>query len=285
MIEPPAATLESLEARVRARGAIDDTDVLALRRAIYAREQVDRGVAGTVLRLHRHVAQRGAAWDELYLDVLMDYFFWGRDDGVIDESDAAWLVAEMQADGRTDDRSELELLRRLVFRARGCPDALCRLAREATLASLRGGGTAPGAGAPPRIDRREVEAIRRLVYGLGGDDGPAIGAVEAEWLIELDHATASADHAPEWQDLFVKAVSMHVLHGGDSPDTVDGGEARWLRTRLERGHGLTPNGQALLVHLARECRFLDPGLEALLPRERPARDGPTFGRKRLPEPV
>jgi hypothetical protein len=141
------------------------------------------------------------------------------------------------------------------------------------------------AGSGPRrpcaIDRRDVEAIRRLVYGLGGADGPVVGGEEAAWLIELDHATAAGDNAPEWRELFVKAVSMHVLHGGDSPDGVDAAEARWLLARLDRGAGPTANGRALLAHLGNEARYLDPAIEALAPRPRPSARPPSFGRKGL----
>jgi hypothetical protein len=274
--------LAAIAGTIRARGAVTDADVLALRRAVYARAHVDRAAAGLVLQLHHQVPKRVPAWDSLYVDVLMDFFYWGREDGVIGESDAAWLVAQIRADGRTEDHSELELLLRIIFRATRCPEELRRLAREATLASVLGAGTAlvgDGARRPGSIDRHDVEAIRRLVYGLGGDDGPTIGAGEAEWLIELDHATATADNAPEWRELFVKALTMHLLCGGASPDSVDSDKARWLMDRLDRGQGLTANGLALVANLAREARYVDARIEAHLPRQRPPRPADGSGRR------
>jgi hypothetical protein len=288
MTEPLDEALGSVEAGIRARRAIGEADVRALRRAVYARPQVDRAAASAVLRLHGLAETRDAAWNDFYLDVLMDFLFWGRDDGVIGESDAAWLVEAIRADGRTERQTELELLLRLVFRARQCPEALRRLAREATRASVLGsskarvGGGGRSSGA---IDQQDVEAIRRLVYGLGGGEGPVISAEEAEWLIELDHATAAADNAPEWRELFVKALMMHMLHGGGSPDAIDAGEAEWLCSRLDRGQGPTSNGTALLAELAEEASYLDARIATLVPREGPVPGGSTFGRKPVAEPV
>ena len=84
---------------------------------------------------------------------------------------------------------------------------------------------------PGAIDAADVEVVRKLVYGLGGQSGMAIGAAEAEFLFELCHATAGAPNAPGWRDLFVKAITMHLLFGGGSPDRLDEAEARWLLAR------------------------------------------------------
>lgn len=212
----------------------------------------------------------------------MDFFFWGREDGAIGEGDAAWLVEQIRADGRTDPASGLELLLRVVLRAERCPEALRRLAREAILADVvRRSGGPVGEGRAGAIGRRDVEAIRRLVYGLGGEAGPVVGAGEAEWLIALDHATAAADNALKWRELFVKAVAMHLLHAGESPDPVDAAKARWLLERLDRGRGPTANGRALVAFLAQEGRYVDARVEALAPPRPPAGATPVFGRKGL----
>lgn len=62
MAEPLDEALVDIETGIRAKGTIDAADVRALRRAVYARAQVDRAAASLVLRLHHRFARCDAAW-------------------------------------------------------------------------------------------------------------------------------------------------------------------------------------------------------------------------------
>jgi len=102
-----------------------------------------------------------------------------------------------------------------------------------------------------------------LVYAPGGAEGVQVGEGEALWLAELDRATAGADNAPAWRDLFVKATAMYLLLGRGNGEHVDSAAVARIREHLDGGQGLTPNGRALVEYLRREARSADPGLTAL----------------------
>lgn len=254
----PSETAPTLAATIRARGRITGEDVRALRRAIWREGAgVDRAWAETILRLHRDVAARDPAWAELFREALLEFFFYGRDDGVVDEAGADMLLRGIGADAMVEDAAALRLLLDLVFRARRCPPRLVTFARDALLRSITSGRGSPG------IDASEVEAIRRLVYGSGGAEGLQVGEAEALWLAALDRATAAAGHVPAWRDLFVRALAMYLLLGRGTGERLDLGGVQWIREHLDGGQGLTANGRALVAYLRREARAVDPALTGL----------------------
>jgi hypothetical protein len=161
-----------------------------------------------------------------------------------------------------DDGTELRLLLHLMFRTNGSSEAFCAYVRDAVRHSVLHSseplydqaGRKPGV-----IDAADVEVIRKLVYGLGGEGGMAISAAEAAFLFELEHATAGAPNAPAWRDLFVKAITMHLLFAGSSPDRIDEPEARWLIEQIRLDQANLDNERALLAYLKQEA-----GLHPLL---------------------
>jgi hypothetical protein len=119
---------------------------------------------------------------------------------------------------------------------------------------------------PGAIDKADVEVIRRLVYGTGSQNGLAISRAEGEFLFALNHATRGADNDPAWRELFVKAITMHLLFGGASPERVDDDEAAWLTARIDGGQIDHANERALLVYLKQEAASLHPLLAPLYQR-------------------
>lgn len=249
---------------IRGRGRITDDDVRALRRAIWGGGQpVDRAAAEVLLALQREVLERSAAWADLYVEALSEFFL---DDDTVHEAGAELLAREVVADGVVEDATELRLLLNLVFRSRRCPPGLVALARAALRASVVASAASlygKGPRRPGAVDADDVEAIRRLVYAAGGADGIQVGEGEALWLAELDRATAVADNAPAWRELFVKALAMYLLLGRGNGEHVDPATVAWIREHLDGGRGLTPNGRALVEYLRREARSSDPALTAL----------------------
>ncbi len=108
--------------------------------------------------------------------------------------------------------------------------------------------------------------IRRLIYGSGGQNGLAISRTEAEFLFALNRATAGGENDPAWRDLFVKAITMHLLFGGDSPERVDQDEAAWLTAQIGAEGSDRTNERALLAYLKREAASLHPSLDPLCER-------------------
>lgn len=157
-----------------------------------------------------------------------------------------------------DDGTELRLLLSLMFRTNGSSEAFRAYVLDAVRHSVLHSSQALYGQAgrrPGVIDAADVEVIRKLVYGLGGQSGMAISAAEAGFLFELEHATAGAPNVPAWRELFVKAITMHLLFAGNSPDRIDEAEARWLIEQIRGDKAHLDNERALLVYLKQEAEL------------------------------
>lgn len=253
-IRKAAAAADDLLA-VAGDGRIDGEDVLRLRRAIYQDGGIDREKAAALFRLNRDHQDHDAAWAEFYVEALSDFFYWreGSDSALTEEAEQM-LMTWIGAPEAIDDATELRLLLNLMFRTNGCSETFRAYALDAVRHSVLHSSQAlygHAARAPGAIDAADVEVIRKLVYGLGGQRGMAISTTEAEFLFELDRATAGAANVPAWRDLFVKAITMHLLFAGPSPDRVDEQEAHWLIGQIGTAGG-HPNDRALLAYLEQE---------------------------------
>jgi len=269
-------TLAALEAEIRENGWINAEHVLRLRRAVYQDGGIDRDKAACLFRLNRGVLASDRAWAEFYVEALTDFFYWRNgSESVLTEDAERMLFEWLGPRPKVDDPTELRLLLNLIFRTTGCSERfrsfVLRAVEHSVLSSDHAliGCAERRAGA---IDKADVEVIRRLIYGSGSQRGIAVSRAEAEFLFELDRATAGADNDPAWRDLFVKALTMHLLHGGDSADRVEEQEAAWLLGQLARDGQQRGNERALLAYLKQEAASLHPLLQPLY--QRPAADRP-----------
>jgi hypothetical protein len=262
--------LAALEAELTDRGAIGAADVLALRRAVYRDGKIGPAEAACLLRLNRACAAKEPAFEEFFVEALTDRYVWSRGRRGLDEAEARELIEALGgAVCGLCDATELRLLLKIIAETDGCPDELRAFALKAARHSVLYGDRAlfgKGPRRPGVIDAAGVEIIRRIVHGTGGEDGLAVSRTEAELLFDLDRATAAAPNAPAWRDLFVKAITMHLLFGGGSPERVDEPEARWLIDRIGGDDRPDGNAAALLRYLRREARSLHPLLTPLLQR-------------------
>ena len=94
-----------------------------------------------------------------------------------------------------------------------------------------------------KIDAHEVKQIAAVIW----DDGK-IDREEADFLFELNDAKKEA--VPEWTDLFVKAISAHLLEDAKSPGEIDEDEAKWLTDRIMDDGKVDEVEKALMTHLA-----------------------------------
>jgi hypothetical protein len=266
--QPEALT--SLEAEIRQSGRISADHVLKLRRAIYHNGSIGRDEAELLLRLNRQSRRDDPAWAEFYVEALSDFFYWREGPDSALTEDAERMLFDWVGDqGSVDDPTELRLLLNLIFRSTGSSERFRAFVLAAVERSVLHSNQAlyghqqrrPGA-----IDRADVEVIRRLVYGSGGPSGLAIRRTEADFLFALNRASAGANNDPAWRDLFVKAITMHLLFGGASPDKVDEEEAGWLVGQIGRAPADDTNEGALLAYLKREAASLHPSLAPLYAR-------------------
>src|SRR5918996_2180590 len=243
-------------------GRIGADDVLRLRRAIYGEGGIDRDKATALFRLNRDHRSHDPAWAEFYVEALSDFFYWREGSDSALTGDAERMLMHWIGPADSVDGTELRLLLNLIFRTNGSSETFHAYVLDAVRHSVLHGrealyGTAPRT--PGAIDAADVEVIRKLVYGLGGQKGMAIGAAEAAFLFELNHATAGAPNTPAWRDLFVKAITMHLLFAGASPDRIDDEEAHWLIAQIRLDQPNLDNERALLAYLKQES-----GLHPLL---------------------
>jgi hypothetical protein len=263
--------LASIEAKIRQSGRITADHVLALRRAIYQKRAIDRAGAEFLLHLNRQTRGDDPAWAEFYVEALTDFFYWreGSESALTEDAERLLLDNHGQPDGMVDDPTELRLLLSLIFRTTGSSERFRAFVLAAVERSVLHSDHALFGHAerrPGAIDRADVEVIRRLVYGTGGQRGIAVSRTEAEFLFALNRATAGAANHPSWREVFVKAITMHLLYGGESPDCVDAGEAAWLIGQIGSGAGDHANERALLAYLEQEATSLDPSLAPLQAR-------------------
>jgi len=101
------------------------------------------------------------------------------------------------------------------------------------------------------IDADEVQGIKARIY----DDG-IIDREEADFLFQLNDGVSGKDNDSSWQELFVEALTDHVLKDDVSPDILDDDEAKYLTEKIE-SDGLVDSVElALLVNItakAKEC--------------------------------
>lgn len=240
-------------------GRICADDVLRLRRAIYQEGGIDREKAAALFKLNRDHKSHDPAWAEFYVEALSDFFYWREgSDSVLTEDAERMLMDWIGPAEAIDDGTELRLLLSLMFRTNGSSEAFRAYVLDAVRHSVLHSSQALYGQAgrrPGVIDAADVEVIRKLVYGLGGQSGMAISVAEAGFLFELEHATAGSPNALAWRDLFVKAITMHLLFAGNSPDRIDEAEARWLIEQIRPDKSNLDNERALLVYLKQEAEL------------------------------
>ena len=177
-------------------GRIGADDVLRLRRAIYQQGGIDREKAAALFKLNRDHRSHDPAWAEFYVEALSDFFYWreGSDSSLTDDAERM-LMEWIGPAAAIDDATEMRLLLHLMFRSNGSSEAFRTYVLDAVRHSVLHSSQALYGQADRRpgvIDAADVEVIRKLVYGLGGQSGMAISAAEADFLFELEHATAGA---------------------------------------------------------------------------------------------
>lgn len=202
-------------AGVTASKRITAEDVLTLRRAIYNDGAAERGEVERLFALDEAAAEHDPSWCELFTEAASDYLVnQVQPEGYISEENAEWLMARIARDGSVKTATELQLLVKILEQAKSSPERLSAFALlQVKKAVVDGEGPLSNGGAlePGRVNRAEVELMRRILYAFGGDGAVAVTRAEAEILFDINDATAQADNDPAWSDLFVKAIANFMM--------------------------------------------------------------------------
>jgi hypothetical protein len=230
---------------IKARGAIIEADVQRLRRAFYEDGSISAQEAEAILALNVSCGEQVPAWADCLIEMLTDYVVnQAVPEGYVTVENADWLLARIGAGAGAEvaNKAALDLLINVLDKSRWSPQSLVTFAlRQVRQAVVDGTGAARTSADATAgvVSEADVEMLRRILYAFGGDGNVAITRPEAEILFEINDATACAENADSWRDLFVKAIANCVLTS--SGYTVPGREQALAREAwLERRGDITP---------------------------------------------
>jgi hypothetical protein len=109
------------------------------------------------------------------------------------------------------------------------------------------------------IDAEQVKEIRLRIFSETRilerllDDG-IVDRVEAETLFSINDALSAGRYDASWRDLFVEAITSHVLRDEISPDVLDEEEAQFLLQRIQKDGKVDPVEIDLLVNVSASVR-------------------------------
>ena len=208
-------TLPPALAAMAEREKITAEDVLLMRREVFFDQWVNAHEADTLLELDRRVSDTCVEWQHFFREALVEFVVnQTKPSGIISNDNANWLMEHISKDGLVESPNMLEVLVRCIEVAQASPHSLMAFAlaqvKEAVLNNQ--GPVAPGrADQPNVICKSDVELIRRLMYGFGGQGGMAVVREEAEFLFDLNDATSDHQNDPAWGDLFKRAVGNYLM--------------------------------------------------------------------------
>jgi hypothetical protein len=202
-------------ADVRASKRITAEHVQALRRSLYNDGVAESGEVEALFTLDEAATDHDPSWCTLFTEAVTDWLVEQQQpEGYINEANADWLMARIAHDGSVKTATELELLVKVLEKAKSSPDRLAAFAlHQVKKAVVDGEGPLAGGGAleQGRVGRAEAELVRRILYAFGGDGNVAVTRAEAEILFDINDATGDAENDPAWSDLFVKAIANFMM--------------------------------------------------------------------------
>lgn len=201
--------------QAHADGRIEPEEILRLRREGWADGRIEPAEAEALFVANDLLSERSEEWTDFFVEALAEFLLAGGvPRGFISEDQAEWLIARLDRAGAVETMAELELLARLFDRAEAIPERLKAYA-VARIEQIVLTGTGPtrdgGAVEAAKIAPAECRLLKRFVFSFAGDTAGGVSRAEAEMLFRIKDATLGADNAPEWADLFVKAVANHLM--------------------------------------------------------------------------
>lgn len=210
------------------KSRITDEDVLKFRREVFEDMLVSRAEAEGVFALNNAVEDTSKSWNHFFVEVMVDYCVnQAKPHGYMNENNADWLVSQITKDGRLDTNSELELVLKIIERAKEVPTLFAAFALEQVAVGVVEGNGALLNNKELRagvIGAQEANLLRRVLYGVGSEGRLAVSKEEVEVLFQLNDMTVETENHAEWTDVFIKAVACHLM-AVDGYHSVDRKEA------------------------------------------------------------
>lgn len=199
---------------VAADGRVSAEELRSLRQLGWGDGQIHREEAEALFAINRAISGQDAGWTDFFVEAVAEYVLNGTEPRhMCTEDEAAWLIAQIEHDGRVESVAELETLVRIVERAQNVPDSLKHYALttiEAAVLTGTGPTRCGGELSDTHISAAECKLVRRTIFASGGHGPAAVSRFDAEMLFRLKDATLGADNAPEWKPLFVDGVANYL---------------------------------------------------------------------------
>ncbi len=199
-----------------AKGRVEDSDVIALRQAMYGDDyRISAEEAEALFGINDACNDYDSSWPQFFIESIVDFSVnQSYPRGYVSQADADWLIARTSSSGIVKSATEIELLVKLMEAAHQVPENLELFAMQQVKQTVLSGDGVTRSGeelVPGKIGRAEVELLRRILYACGGSDSAAISRREAEMLFDINDAVSDVTHDASWPDLFVKAVANYLM--------------------------------------------------------------------------
>jgi hypothetical protein len=216
----------NLAEQAMADGGISAAEILGLRREGWADGRIDPAEAEALFVLNDHLHDTSPEWTDCFVEALGEFVINGAEPrGYVEDDTADWLIARISSDGRVESMAELELLVRILERARSVPGSLKDFAlAQIEQAVLTGEGPTRDGGEleAGAISAAETRLLRRMIFAAGGDRPAGVSRAEAEMLFRIKDASLNRANAADWQTLFVQGVGNYLMgFGGAAPLSHD----------------------------------------------------------------
>lgn len=215
-----------------ADGKVSSEEVLALRRQGWGDGIIVREEAEALFALNNALDERGAEWCDFFVEAIGEYVLNGTEPKrMCDETEARWLIEQIDHDGVMESLVELETLVRIIERAENVPSLLKDYVIEQVEKEVLT-GTGPtrcgGELSDAHITEAEAKILRRVIFAAGGYGPAAVSRFEAEMLFRLKDATTAERNAAEWDEVFLDGVSNYLKGFALQNAQLDHGRAKEL---------------------------------------------------------
>ena len=237
------AQFQAIAQRVGADGTVTPLEVQTLRQECWPDGRISQEEAEAIFALNRQLTERGPDWTDFFVEAIGEFVINQMEPrGYVSEANAAWLMEQIDADGKLGSMAELEVLVRVFERAQNVPLALKDYAvRQIERAVLEGTGPTRDGGQleAGNVNETEAKLLRRAIFAPASERPAAVGKSEAEMLFRLKDATLGANNSPEWKRLFVQGVANYLQGYSDANAQISRERASALQAFMaDTSHGI-----------------------------------------------
>lgn len=209
-----------IAARAAADGQIAPEELMELRRYLWGDAIVSQAEAETLFAANDALADRSPDWCDFFVEAVGEFVLNGTAPRLqCSDSEAQWLIDQIDRDGVVETMVELECMVRIIERAQNVPDRLkdyVLAAVERTVLTGTGPTRCGGELSAAHITAAECRIIRRVIFASGGHGPAAVSRFDAEMLFRIKDATLADENAAEWDELFIDGV-LNYLKGFTLP--------------------------------------------------------------------